>query len=307
MADEEVVVEQAEEVEQGPTVLEAVKEEMAKDAPDAETKTDEVIKKGPVKLSAQERVRQALDEKKAAEAKAADAISQQSQLSEKVNSLEQELSSIKQRLETGQITKQEAREEVKTAEDLFKEAIDSVELSEDLKPYRQDIAMMAQRIAQTILDAELKPIREQFRMEQERKAQADAEAQSKALIDSYSKVSKNYADLFEPEPGEDGLPVLKPEFDKEAMEILKDYYYPVYDNKGNKVGDGNKLLESERGLETLMTLLHRRIEQQKLADLENEQTRRIKSSRVEGPESRRTSSEPKSILDITRETMKEFN
>jgi hypothetical protein len=158
-----------------------------------------------------------------------------------------------------------------------------------------------------MLDAELAPIRAQFQSDADRKMQAEIETEQNTLNGYYVETSKAYPDLFEAEPNEKGLPILKPEYDQQAMEILKDYSYPIYDRQGEQVGEGNKLLESKRGLETLMTLLNRNIEQVKIAKLENESVDRIKRSRVEGPESRRVSSEPKTIQEITRDVMKEFS
>ena len=158
-----------------------------------------------------------------------------------------------------------------------------------------------------MLDAELAPIREQFRTEAERKMQADIEAEQKTLNGYYTETAKEYPDLFEAEPNADGLPILKPEYDQQAMEIIKDYAYPIYNRQGEVVGEGNKLLESKKGLDTLMTIMGRQIEKVKLAKLENAEVDRLKKSRVEGPESRHVSSEPKTIEELTRETMKQFS
>jgi hypothetical protein len=208
---------------------------------------------------------------------------------------------------TGQISGKQANAQAKTAEDMFNDAIEGIELSEDLKPYRHDIARVAKEIAKTMLDAELAPIREQFKADSERKMQLEIETEQNTLNGYYTELSKSYVDLFEPEPNEKGLPIMKPEYDRQAMEILKDYSYPIYDRQGEVVGEGNKLLESKRGLETLMTLLSRNIEKVKLTQLENAEVDRLKKSRVEGPESRRVSSEPKTIEQITRDVMKEFS
>jgi len=112
--------------EQTSTVLDVVKEEMAKgegETSEAKSTTEGEAKKGPVKLSANERVQQAVNKTKEAEAKAQEAISRESHLSEEVKTLRQEIESIKQMRESGQITGKQADQQAKTAEELFNDTI----------------------------------------------------------------------------------------------------------------------------------------------------------------------------------------
>ena len=302
MADETTVTETTTEEQAGEsekTVLQHVQEEMANDKEteslqEPATKTEQEEKKGKVKLSANERVQQAVNEKN-------EAVTKLKESTEVITKLQDRLESIEKRLEAGEITKTEAKAEVK-------EEIEDIELDDDLVPYKDKLIKMAEKIADRIVSSKLQPILEKEKLKEQEAIKIESEKYTNELFTHYTEQAKQYPELFLPaeEGKEDELPKFKPEFDKKAQEYAK--FAEVTVMVDGKPQIYNPLLATKEGLDTLFLYLSKDIDQANKAKADIEKIDRIKRGRIESPESRRVSSEePKSILDITRETMKEFS
>lgn len=305
MADEttatETTTEQAESTEtQEKTVLQHVQEEMKPDDKETESlqepepKTEQEEKKGKVKLSANERVQQAVNEKN-------EAVTKLKESTEVITKLQDRLDSIEKRLEAGEITKTEAKAEVK-------EEIEDIELDDDLTPYKDKLIKMAEKIADRIVSSKLQPILEKEKLKEQEAIRIESEKYTNELFDHYTEQAKQHPELFLPaeEGKESELPKFKPEFDKKAQEYAK--FAEVSIMVDGKPQIYNPLLATKEGLDTLFLYLSKDIDQAKKARSDIDKIDRIKRGRIESPETRRISSEePKTILDLTRETMKEFS
>jgi DNA repair exonuclease SbcCD ATPase subunit len=285
------------------TVLDHVMDEVekAKDkeetSQEAESKTDGEDKKGKVKLTANERVRQAVNEKNEAEAKLKEEMEKSSALDSQLKTAIERIESIEKRLQSGEITKAEAKEEVK-------EEIEDIEIDDDLAPYKDKLIKMAEKIADRIVSSKLQPLLEKEKLMEQERMKEESEKYSKELFDHYQSESKNYPELFE-EAKNGELPAFKPEFEKKAMDYAK--FAEVTIMIDGKPTIYNPLLGTKQGLSTLFAHLYKDIEAVKKVKSDVERIDKIKRSRVESPESRHVSSnEPKDILQLTEETLKEF-
>jgi len=285
---------------EGKSILQHVQEEMKPDdkktesLQEPEPKPEQEDKKGKVKLSANERVQQAVNEKN-------EAVTKLKESTEVIGKLQERLDSIEKRLETGEITKTEAKQEVKGE-------IEDIELDDDLIPYKDKLIKMAEKIADRIVSSKLQPILEKEKLKEAEAIKTESDKYTNELFDHYTAQAKQYPELFLPvEEGKEGeLPRFKPEFDKQAQEYAK--FAEVMVMVDGQPQIYNPLLATKEGLNTLFMHLSKNIDQAKKAKSDIEKIDRIKRNRIESPESRHVSSEePKTILDLTRETIKEFS
>ncbi len=257
------------------------------------------------KLTAQERIRQLNTQKKDAETRATEAEKREGSITEtftkEISDLKGELARINQLVSAGRMTGPEAKEAKAAAETSFDSAIDALDIPEELMPFKDDLVKIARTISESIVKAQIGPIAEKLRVAEQEKTDKEVTEFREGLMNTYKKLSDEYSDLFA-EAGKDGFKDLKPEYQAEALEFIKDFNVRV--DKGRF---HNPMLASEKGIRTMLEHLNRRSEASKTAEERIRKINRLKSSDVEIPDSRKQSS-PKgqSLEDIIKQVQKDL-
>lgn len=124
----------------------------------------------------------------------------------------------------------------------------------------------------------------------------------------FHDVAAEFSDLFEDGKLDvNGFPLLKAEFEKEAMELVEKFSIPS-DDKG---GVHNPLIDRPEGLRILFGHLSRNIKEAQEASMEIEKTKqnvdKAKKGRVEAPRPNvQTKHKPQTLDDIINDAVKQF-
>lgn len=287
----------------------------------AKSGSDQSALKGKeYKHTASERVRQAINQKNEAESRAAAAETKmaeaQSVFQGEIQELKNSLREINERLKSGDITRVEADKAKSQAKVDFDEALDDVDISDDIKPYKNDIVKIAQKIAKSMIYPYEQKINEyeseRVRLQQDRVAQEKEEWTSN-LKSSYLDASKEFPDIFEEAKEEGGLPELKPEYDERARKIAAMFNMPYQDENGVTI-IYNPLLSSADGLKLIFSYVSGQTGKAETAIKAKAEISKVlnnvadtKRSKVETPYSPNHSAQKKETLhDIVNNAMKEL-
>lgn len=291
---------------QDQTLEEMVRSEQeARSEDDSDTEDKAPKERKGHKLTAQERIRQLNSQKKDAEARAVEAEKREGSITEifqkEISDLKGELARINQLVSAGRMTGPEAKEAKEAAETNFDSAIDALNIPDELIPYKDDLVRIAQTISESIVKAQIGPIADELRAAKQEKVDKEVTEFREGLMNTYKKLSDEYSDLFA-EAEKDGLRDLKPEYQAEALEFIKDFNVSIDGKRFH-----NPMLSSEKGIRTMLEHLNRRNEASKTAEDRVRKISRLKSSDVEMPDSRKQSG-PKgqSLEDIVKQVQKDL-
>lgn len=285
--------------------LENMVDEAKAEATSEVSKPEADKERRPNKLTASERIRQLNDQKKVAEGKATELESQNRELSSGMDSLRSEILGIKEMLASGQMSRSEATQAVTDAKEVFLDGINPDDL-----PYGEEMVKIATQIARRAIDTELAPIRQ---AEKQRETEATdrrvKDFQAERMSD-YVETSKDYPELFSG-MDKDGLPELKPEYDKQLTELATKYNTVHINPKTGKEFTFNPVTSTKEGIRMLMDTVYKSVDRAKTVKSEigkaNSLISQVKKGRVESPEaSKGPSSKKLTLQEIVENTVKEY-
>lgn len=258
----------------------------------------------PNKLTASERIRQLNDQKKAAEGKATELETQNRELSGGIESLRSEIAGIKEMLASGQMSKSEANQAVTDAKDVFLDGINPDDL-----PYGEEMVKIATQIARRAIDTELAPIREAERQRESEATDRNVREFQAERLSDYAETSKDYPELFSG-VDKDGLPELKPEYDKQLTELATRYNTVHIDQKTGKEFIFNPVTSTREGIRMLMDTVYKSVDRAKTVKAEigkaTSLISQVKKGRVESPEASKGPSKKLTLQEIVESTVKEY-
>lgn|SRR5574340_1732969 len=263
------------------SVIDATKTELEEKQP-APVEDGAEKSKGPKKQTVGDRISHYAQKAKDAEAgrQAAEAAIAESK--QAMDELRAELAEIKANQARGTISPGQAQAQEEDARDAFQKSLDGLELPKELMPYRDNLAEVARRIA----EAAISPIMA------ERKAAKESERVN-MLKSNFTTMETEFPELFTGQKDKNGLPLLKPEYDAQAMELMK--HLNVY---------------TKEGLHLLMKSIYAGVDKanavKQQLDVQKEGVEKAKALRVESPESRSmTPKRDKTLTEIIDEAKKE--
>jgi hypothetical protein len=285
----EVITESQQEVKQKLTIEEMVKANQDKffeDEKSKETKVEEAKKleeelrtgeePTKVKKPAHEVIRELKKERNEARIKNSELESTLSKLNDLVNSSTERLAIVEDRLKSGEITKKEAVVETKNV----LEEIEDIEWPVDLEPYKDTFLKAIDKIT----DRKIAPILEE-------KERSQKETQRNEQKVHWNEMVGKYPELFDEKVDGNGWRELKPNIEKQAMEMVD-----VVD------------MSKSKGVELILSRLYEKIgavaiEKEKI-EKQKEAVKQTKETKVETSTVHPITTKPKSVEDYVRKNMK---
>ncbi len=234
-----------------------------------ELKADETKEHPKVKKPAHEVIRELKKERN-------EVRTENAALKDTLSKLNERLEGIESKLASGEISKKQAIDDTGKVTDTLNE----IEIPPELMPYKDFLF----KVAETIADKKVAPILE----DKIRTEQATWLNQQET---HWNNMVEKYPEMFDNKVGEDGLRELKPNFDKEAMEMV-DYVD----------------ISKPAGVDLIFSKLYAKIENTTVKkaeiDKQKEAVKQTKETRVESSVVNPVSTKPKSVEDIVKQNMK---